>query len=108
MSYNRDAEQYKLSFSELDIAALQYLYGPSRKARTGDDTYHYDASAPNFIWDGAGVDTIDASQSLDSVTIFLEHGPPRLQQRHRQERMDYRPGTNHRQFRDRDRESDRF
>ena len=73
MSYNRDSEQNKLTFSELDIAALQYLYGPSTKARTGNDTYNYDVSAPNFVWDGGGVDTIDASSSPESVTIFLEH-----------------------------------
>ena len=74
MSYNRDSEQNKLAFSELDIAALQYLYGPSSKTRPGNDTYYYDISAPNFIWDGGGVDTIDASSSPESVTIFLEHG----------------------------------
>lgn len=74
MSYNESSSEYKLTFSDLDIAALQYLYGPSRKSRTGDDTYVYKTDAPNFIWDGSGEDTIDASASRLGVTIYLEPG----------------------------------
>jgi len=74
MSYNESPNEYKLAFSELDIAALQYLYGPSKKARTGDDTYTYHFDSPNFVWDGGGKDTIDATSSAGAVTIFLEHG----------------------------------
>lgn len=73
MSYNESPNDYKLAFSDLDIAALQYLYGPSKKARIGDDTYIYDFSSPNFIWDGGGEDTIDAASSTAAVTIYLEH-----------------------------------
>lgn len=74
MSYNESASEYKLTFSELDIAALQYLYGPSKKSRTGDDTYVYKTGSANFIWDGGGEDTIDASASYWAVAIYLEPG----------------------------------
>lgn len=72
MSYTGSTK--KMEYSPLDIAALQYLYGVSTTTRTGNDTYTYDANEPNFIWDGAGLDTIDASTSTDSVTIFLKPG----------------------------------
>ena len=74
MSYTETPQEYKLTFSDLDIAALQYLYGPSAKSRTGDDRYVYNVHSANFIWDGAGKDTIDASLSSEPVTIFLEPG----------------------------------
>ncbi|MXZ33218.1 MAG: hypothetical protein F4Z20_07770, partial [Gammaproteobacteria bacterium] len=74
MSYNESPNEYILTFSALDIAALQYLYGPSKKARLGDDTYVYEFNSPNFVWDGGGIDTIDANSSTRAVTIFLEHG----------------------------------
>ncbi len=74
MSYTETADEYKLTFSELDIAALQYLYGPSTKSRAGDDTHVYETGKPNFIWDGGGEDTIDASASFAGVTIYLEPG----------------------------------
>ena len=74
MSYTETMAEYKLSFSDLDIAALQYIYGPSKIARTGDDTYSYKSYSANFIWDGGGEDTIDASSSTSKVTISLEPG----------------------------------
>ena len=74
MSYTQTIAEYKLSFSELDIAALQYIYGPSKTARTDDDTYSYKFYSANFIWDGGGEDTIDASSSTSKVTISLEPG----------------------------------
>jgi len=74
MSYTETPDEYKLTFSELDIAALQYLYGPSAESRAGDDTHVYEAGKANFIWDGGGEDTIDASASFAGVTIYLEPG----------------------------------
>ena len=77
MSYTDEAgfDNNVLELSPLDIAALQFIYGPSKKSsRTGDDTYIFDSAAPNFVWDSGGTDTIDASTSPDSVTIFLEPG----------------------------------
>ena len=64
----------KVAFSELDIAALHYVYGNNPEIRTGDDTYIFDPANANFIWDGAGTDTIDASTSESAVTIYLEAG----------------------------------
>jgi len=63
-----------LEFSPLDIAALQYIYGVNPDSRSGDDIYKYSASQANFIWDGSGTDTIDASGSTQKVTIYLEPG----------------------------------
>ena len=74
MSYNSTSAENKLAFSELDIAALQYIYGPSRTAKTGDDTYVIDPTTPNFIWDGDGIDTIDASSLTQGITLHLSAG----------------------------------
>lgn len=74
MSYTDSPAQYYLKYSPLDIAALQYLYGPSKTARTGDDTYQLSESAPNFIWDGGGIDTIDARQLTQGASIYLSPG----------------------------------
>ena len=74
MSYTRDAAQYHLAYSALDLAALQYLYGPSTTARTANDSYVVSASAANFEWDGGGADTLDASAQTLPVTLYLEPG----------------------------------
>lgn len=74
MSYNDAPAQYYLKFSPLDIAALQYIYGPSKSSRTGNDTYQVSATEPNFIWDGAGVDTLDASALNQGATLYLTPG----------------------------------
>ena len=59
---------------DLDIAALHYLYGPNPASRAGNDTYTFDPANANFIWDGAGTDTIDASGAEEKVTVYLEPG----------------------------------
>jgi Ca2+-binding RTX toxin-like protein len=74
MSYTKDPAQYHLTYNPLDIAALQYLYGPSKTARSGDDTYKISATGPNFIWDGDGSDTVSASSLSQNVTLYLEPG----------------------------------
>ncbi len=74
MSYTSSAAQYHLLYSPLDIAALQYLYGPSPTARSGPDNYVLNAASANFIWDGAGNDSIDASALSQPVTLYLEPG----------------------------------
>ena len=74
MSYTDSPAQYHLAFSPLDIAALQYLYGPSKTARTGNDTYLVSATAPNFVWDGGGIDTLSASGLAQAVILYLEPG----------------------------------
>jgi Ca2+-binding RTX toxin-like protein len=74
MSYESNVAQYKLEYSVLDIAALQYIYGPSKNARTGDETYAVDASITNFIWDGAGNDTLSVAGASASATVYLTAG----------------------------------
>ena len=72
MSYTGDKNSYE--YSPLDIAALQYLYGVKSASRSGNDVYVFKENEPNFIWDGSGDDTIDASSSSMPVTIFLNPG----------------------------------
>ncbi|MEA5596759.1 M10 family metallopeptidase C-terminal domain-containing protein [Rivularia sp. UHCC 0363] len=56
-----------------DIAAIQYLYGANYNTRAGNTTYAWDASQAfvETIWDGGGIDTINASNQGISVTINL-------------------------------------
>ena len=74
MTYDTLSQHYYWEFRPLDIAALQYLYGPSRTARTGSDVYEVSESGPNFIWDGAGVDTLSAAGATASVNMSLAPG----------------------------------
>lgn len=74
MSYNDRPQDYVAQFRPLDLAALHYLYGPSKTARTGNDTYVFKPGEANFIWDGGGVDTIDFSNSTGRVTFNLTPG----------------------------------
>jgi Ca2+-binding RTX toxin-like protein len=73
-SYNASAAQYFLKFGDLDIAALQYMYGPAKTVRAGNDTYKISQSGSNFIWDGAGTDTLDASSLTQGATVYLNPG----------------------------------
>lgn len=74
MSYNSSTAEYVFEFSELDIAALQYLYGPSLTSRTSNDTYTVSNTEAIFVWDGAGTDLLDASVISQPVTIYLTPG----------------------------------
>jgi hypothetical protein len=74
MSYTSDPAQYALRLGDLDIAALQYLYGPSATARAGDDVYTASSAAPNLIWDGAGADTLSVAMAPQGATVFLTPG----------------------------------
>lgn len=74
MSYKFNVENYISLYSPLDIAALQYFYGPSKTSRTGNDTYKMSFTEANFIWDGSGIDTIDASTLSASATVYLTPG----------------------------------
>ena len=83
MSYVSNANQYHLKLQDLDIAALQYIYGPSTTARTGADTYTISETSTNFIWDDCKIaqlilckrETIhkagDARPSIDIVIRIL-------------------------------------
>ena len=74
MSYTDSSDEYYLQFSPLDIAAFQYLYGPSKTARAGNDIYKISPTEPNFVWDGAGLDVIDAGLVNQASTIYLAPG----------------------------------
>jgi Ca2+-binding RTX toxin-like protein len=74
MSYTSDPAQYTLRLQALDIAALQYLYGPSKASRTGQDTYSISTTEPNFIWDGGGVDTVSVASASQGATVYLTPG----------------------------------
>lgn len=67
-------DEHAIAYRELDIAALQWLYGPSLSSRTGNDTYHLSETAPNFIWDGAGTDTVSAAGITRDLTLHLAPG----------------------------------
>ena len=74
MSYNDTSAEWDLNYSPLDIAALQYIYGPSKYSRRENDTYKVSQTTPNFIWDGDGIDTLDASELGQGGTIYLTPG----------------------------------
>lgn len=73
MSYTDRPQEYYLRYSPFDIAALQYLYGPST-AQSISNTYTLRTDSSNFIWDGGGIDTIDGSALSQAITLNLTPG----------------------------------
>lgn len=61
-------------FKAFDIAALQAMYGVNTTARTGNDVYGFDGTKGSLVWDGTGIDTIDASTATDKVNLSLQEG----------------------------------
>ncbi|MEQ1868115.1 MAG: M10 family metallopeptidase C-terminal domain-containing protein, partial [Micropepsaceae bacterium] len=69
-----------------DVYAVQQIYGANAATRAGDTTYGYNSNAGGIfdfatntiaaftIWDGGGIDTIDASGSTVDATIDLNEG----------------------------------
>ncbi|MDD2165124.1 Ig-like domain-containing protein [Glaesserella parasuis] len=84
MSYNNGVKDnlfYNLKTLRMyDIAYLQYQFGVNKTARAGNDVYTfkaYNAYSPDgdiYIWDGAGVDTFDASNEEKGVNVDLTPG----------------------------------
>lgn len=70
MTYNLDWENAQ-SLGMFDMAAIHALYGVDRNARTGAQTY---TLADRYIWDGAGLDTLDASGESQNLSINLVAG----------------------------------
>jgi|TARA_B110000879_G_scaffold202806_1_gene279630 Ca2+-binding RTX toxin-like protein len=64
----------QISIGTLDLAALHYLYGVNKTARATNDTYVISEASANFIWDGSGTDTLDASGLSTGATVYLEPG----------------------------------
>jgi Ca2+-binding RTX toxin-like protein len=54
-----------------DIAALQYLHGVNKNIRAENNIYTF---ADKYIWDGNGIDTLDASVENQNVFINLNEG----------------------------------
>lgn len=59
-----------------DIAAIQYLYGTNTSYQSGNNTYSWtpNTSIYETIYDGGGIDTIDASNQTESVLLNLNSG----------------------------------
>lgn len=63
-----------------DLAYLHYRYGVNPNGRSGNDVYKFKTVNPSrgdydiYIWDGAGVDTFDASDQTQSVYVNLTPG----------------------------------
>ena len=64
----------EIQIGTLDIAALHYLYGVNKNTRASNDVYKISEVSTNFIWDGSGTDTIDASSLSEGATIYLSPG----------------------------------
>jgi len=64
----------EVSIGTLDLAALQYLYGVNKSMRATNDIYVVSETETNFIWDGDGTDTVDASRLSLGSTVYLEPG----------------------------------
>ena len=73
MSYSTRSSDYYLRYAPLDVAALQYLYGPST-ALTGNNVYVLHADTTNMLWDGGGVDTLDGGSQTQAMHLYLEPG----------------------------------
>ena len=74
MSYTDDARYYSASFRPLDLAALQYFYGVSTSANAGNTTFTFSKNEGTFVYDGEGIDTIDATNAKAGATIYLTQG----------------------------------
>jgi hypothetical protein len=72
MSYT-GFERHPGTYSPFDIAALQYIYGPS-KADHGTDTRWVVGGNYQMIDDGGGIDLIDGSAQTADLTLFLDDG----------------------------------
>ncbi len=73
LSYSTRSSDYYLRYAPLDVAALQYLYGPST-ALSANNVYVLHADATNMLWDGGGIDTLDGSSLTQAMHVYLEPG----------------------------------
>ncbi|MCU0089894.1 M10 family metallopeptidase C-terminal domain-containing protein [Pseudomonas koreensis] len=76
MSYNDNYSYQPTTPMLLDILAIQSLYGANTAWQAGNTTYTWANNQSIFetIWDGGGIDTIDASNQLNAVRIDLNEG----------------------------------
>ncbi|HEY5800456.1 MAG TPA: DUF4214 domain-containing protein [Burkholderiaceae bacterium] len=71
--YAERPQDYVLKLAPLDIAALQYLYGPSKQQQS-NSVLNLSATGANLLWDGGGADTVDGSALNAPLTLYLEPG----------------------------------
>lgn len=73
---NDESDYYPNTLMIDDIRTVQALYGKNLAYRSGDTTYQWTAGSVIYetIWDGGGIDTIDASNQLAGVSINLNPG----------------------------------
>ncbi|WP_424402362.1 Ig-like domain-containing protein [Pasteurella sp. PK-2025] len=80
MSYNYNSFIDYRNLRVYDLAFLHYRFGVNKTKRAGNDTYgfkDYNATTTDgglYIWDGAGIDTFDASNELKGVNVNLTPG----------------------------------
>lgn len=84
MSYNShdgapsglSGDFYPTSYMLNDVAALQYMYGANTNTNSGSNTYQWNDGEKVFecIWDGGGIDKIDASNQTADCIINLRSG----------------------------------
>ena len=70
MSYTQNSVN-DMELKEYDISAIQYMYGVNKNIKTDNSIYTF---KDNYIWDGGGVDTFDASNQIQNVYIDLNSG----------------------------------
>jgi Ca2+-binding RTX toxin-like protein len=74
MSYTRVDSTRGMQYAPLDLAALQYVYGPSASLAPEDNTWSISATSSNMIGDGGGTDTLSGRGLTAALTAFLEPG----------------------------------
>ena len=74
MSYTDDVVTFNGLPRPFDWMALTKFYGVKSTYKAGDDTYTFSSSGGTFIIDGAGIDTISATDTSRDVTIDLRPG----------------------------------
>ncbi len=74
MTYIDTHQIYAIGYKDYDIAALSFLYGPSAQRNAGDTHTILSAALSNFITDGSGNDTLDASAFSQALVIDLRPG----------------------------------
>ncbi|QMT39444.1 matrixin family metalloprotease [Neisseria shayeganii] len=71
MTYNTNGHTQNQGLKIFDLAAVHYLFGTNKTARSGNNTY---TLTDRYIWDGAGNDTLTAANASQNVFINLAPG----------------------------------
>ncbi len=76
MAYHNHDGFYPHTPMLYDILAMQHLYGANYATRADDTNYSFSATSDTLmaIWDGGGIDTLDASNQTLPVHISLTEG----------------------------------